>query len=146
MINSGSRFPPDHHALVIPHKTYLTEQMRKWPVMLDESSCPEEIKYPHSAMTNQVNISVNPHHIIISSCKDLTILLNLSHHNKCWLSPFKRREILLLWKNSHWIGMNINLLRTATDVLPYCTLNMCKLANYIVVGITHNSVAPLSKV
>ena len=106
MINSGSRFPPDHHALVILHKTYLTEQMRKWPVLLDELSNPEEIKYPHSAMTNQVNIFVNP----ISSFHHAKILtLNLSHHKR-WLSPSKR---------------------TATDVLPYCALNMCKLANYI---------------
>ena len=58
MINSGSRSPPDH-GLVILHKTYLTEERRKWPVMLDESTSPEEIKYPHFVHDNSTYLSVN---------------------------------------------------------------------------------------
>ena len=84
MINSGSRSPPPDRGLVILHKTYLTEQMRKWPVMMLAMSQPVRRKSNILILlvTTQVNIIVRAPH----SCKDFN---NLSQH-KCVSLIIKR--------------------------------------------------------
>ena len=85
MINSGSRSHSPDHGLVILQKTYLTEQMRKWPVMMLAMSQPVRRKSNILILlvTTQFNMFVisTPH-----SCKDFN---NLSQH-KCVSLIIKR--------------------------------------------------------